>query len=68
MNPYAMLNEMQGLPNADQYDAVRIMLAAPDTIRQWSHGEVRNPETINYRSYNKGKACLIWRKESLRSF
>ncbi len=59
MNPYAMLNEMQGLPNADQYDAVRIMLAAPDTIRQWSHGEVRNAETINYRNYRPERDGLF---------
>ena len=29
------------------YDAVKVQLASPETIRKWSHGEVRNPETIN---------------------
>jgi len=32
------------------FDSMRISLASPDTIRQWSHGEVKKPETINYRT------------------
>ncbi len=32
------------------FDKIRIGLASPDTIRQWSHGEVKKPETINYRT------------------
>ena len=32
------------------FDSMRIGLASPDTIRQWSHGEVKKPETINYRT------------------
>ncbi|MFA6617382.1 MAG: DNA-directed RNA polymerase subunit beta', partial [Bacilli bacterium] len=30
--------------------AIKVGLASPDTIRSWSHGEVKKPETINYRS------------------
>ena len=58
MNPYAV-NEMFGSVNSDQYDSVRIMLASPDTIRSWSHGEIRNPETINYRTYRPEKDGLF---------
>ena len=29
------------------FDAIRIGLASPEKIRQWSHGEVKKPETIN---------------------
>ncbi|MBQ3442158.1 MAG: DNA-directed RNA polymerase subunit beta' [Selenomonadaceae bacterium] len=32
------------------FDSMRISLASPDTIRLWSHGEVKKPETINYRT------------------
>ena len=32
------------------FDSMRISLASPDTIRRWSHGEVKKPETINYRT------------------
>jgi len=32
------------------FDSMRIALASPDVIRQWSHGEVKKPETINYRT------------------
>ncbi len=33
------------------FDAIRIKLAAPQKIRDWSHGEVKKPETINYRTF-----------------
>jgi DNA-directed RNA polymerase subunit beta' len=36
--------------NPLNYVAVRIGLASPDKIRSWSHGEVKKPETINYRT------------------
>ncbi len=34
------------------YDAIKIGLASPEKIREWSRGEVRKPETINYRTLN----------------
>ena len=34
----------------NDFNAVRIALASPDQIKQWSYGEVTKPETINYRS------------------
>ena len=33
------------------FDCVSITVASPDTIRKWSKGEVKNPETINYRTF-----------------
>jgi DNA-directed RNA polymerase subunit beta' len=41
------------------FDSVRITLASPETIRSWSHGEVKNPETINYRTYKPEKGGLF---------
>ena len=41
------------------FDAVNITLASPETIRSWSHGEVKNPETINYRTYKPEKGGLF---------
>ena len=32
------------------FESMKIGLASPDTIREWSHGEVKKPETINYRT------------------
>ena len=33
------------------FSAMRISLASPEKIREWSHGEVKKPETINYRTF-----------------
>ena len=32
------------------FESIKISLASPDQIREWSHGEVKKPETINYRT------------------
>ena len=37
------------------FDSMRIGLASPDTIRLWSFGEVKKPETINYRTLKNYK-------------
>ncbi len=58
MSAYAT-KEMFKLPADAQYDAVSITLASPETIRGWSHGEVKNPETINYRSYRPERDGLF---------
>ena len=34
----------------EEFDALRIKLASPEEVRSWSHGEVKKPETINYRT------------------
>ena len=36
--------------DVNNFDSMRIGLASPDKIREWSHGEVKKPETINYRT------------------
>ncbi len=41
------------------YVAVRISLASPEKIRSWSHGEVKKPETINYRTFKPEKDGLF---------
>ena len=37
--------------NPKDFDAIRIKLASPEKIREWSYGEVKKPETINYRTF-----------------
>ncbi|MBI4213813.1 MAG: DNA-directed RNA polymerase subunit beta' [Chloroflexi bacterium] len=43
----------------NNFNAVRIRLASPDQIRSWSRGEVRKPETINYRTLNPERDGLF---------
>ena len=40
------------------FDAIRIGLASPEKIREWSRGEVKKPETINYRT------CLLYTSDA----
>ena len=44
------------------FDDLRIGLATADDIRQWSHGEVKKPETINYRTLKPEKDGLFCEK------
>jgi DNA-directed RNA polymerase subunit beta' len=44
------------------FDAIKISLASADTIRSWSHGEVKKPETINYRTLKPEKDGLFCEK------
>ncbi|MBR3384142.1 MAG: DNA-directed RNA polymerase subunit beta', partial [Atopobiaceae bacterium] len=44
------------------FDAIKISLASADQIRSWSHGEVKKPETINYRSLKPEKDGLFCEK------
>ena len=43
----------------ESFDHVAITVASPDTIRSWSFGEVKNPETINYRTFKPEKGGLF---------
>ena len=45
-----------------QFDAIQIGLASPEKIREWSHGEVKKPETINYRTLKPEKDGLFCEK------
>ena len=45
-----------------EFDAIRIGIASPDQIREWSYGEVKRPETINYRTLKPEKDGLFCEK------
>src|ERR1700739_487007 len=51
--------ELLGLEKVNQVDYIGITLAAPDAIRSWSKGEVKNPETINYRTFKPERDGLF---------
>ncbi len=44
------------------FNAIKIQLASPDKIRSWSHGEVKKPETINYRTFKPERDGLFCAK------
>jgi DNA-directed RNA polymerase subunit beta' len=48
--------------NPKDFDAIRIKLASPEKIREWSHGEVKKPETINYRTFKPERDGLFCAK------
>jgi DNA-directed RNA polymerase subunit beta' len=48
-----------GLEKTEAFDHVSIGVASPESIRSWSHGEVKNPETINYRTFKPEKGGLF---------
>jgi len=52
----------QSLPNEEEFDAITIGLASPDKIRSWSYGEVKKPETINYRTFKPERDGLFCAK------
>jgi len=51
--------EIFGMKREDLKDYASITLASPESIRSWSHGEVKNPETINYRTFKPEKGGLF---------
>src|ERR1043165_4187 len=51
--------ELLGLDKVNQVEYVAISVASPDSIRSWSKGEVKNPETINYRTFKPEKGGLF---------
>ena len=52
--------------DVNDFDQLKIGLATADSIRMWSNGEVKKPETINYRTLKPGKRRTLLR-ENLRS-
>ena len=48
--------------NPLNFNALRISLASPEKIRSWSHGEVKKPETINYRTFKPERDGLFCAK------
>lgn len=51
-----LLGQMQG---PQSFDSIRISIASPDQIRSWSFGEVKKPETINYRTFKPERDGLF---------
>ena len=47
----------------ENFHAIKIGMASPEKIRSWSFGEVKKPETINYRTF---KPCLLYTSPSPR--
>ena len=54
-----LLNLLKSQGNVDEFDALRIGLASPEMIRSWSFGEVKKPETINYRTFKPERDGLF---------
>ena len=53
------IREIFGEERGVGFDQVGITVASPDAIRSWSKGEVKNPETINYRTFKPEKGGLF---------
>ncbi|MFZ8987006.1 MAG: DNA-directed RNA polymerase subunit beta' [Steroidobacteraceae bacterium] len=49
-------------PEVENFDSIRIGLASPEMIRSWSFGEVKKPETINYRTFKPERDGLFCAK------
>ena len=58
--PETMSKETTG--QSISFDAIKIGLASPEKIREWSRGEVKKPETINYRTLKPEKDGLFCEK------
>ena len=54
-----LLNLFNQQRPALDFDAIKIALASPDLIRSWSYGEVKKPETINYRTFKPERDGLF---------
>ncbi|MBK8133439.1 MAG: DNA-directed RNA polymerase subunit beta' [Gammaproteobacteria bacterium] len=57
-----LLNLLKTQDHIGDFDGIRIGLASPDMIRSWSFGEVRKPETINYRTFKPERDGLFCAK------
>ena len=54
-----LFNPLQSNGMEQEFDAIKIGIASPDTIRSWSYGEVKKPETINYRTFKPERDGLF---------
>ncbi|HMR03700.1 MAG TPA: DNA-directed RNA polymerase subunit beta', partial [Candidatus Competibacter phosphatis] len=57
-----LLNPFKTFDEIEDFDAIRIGLASPEMIRAWSCGEVKKPETINYRTFKPERDGLFCAK------
>lgn len=51
---------------SESFDEIKISIASPEQIRSWSYGEVKKPETINYRTFKPERDGLFSRAFSAR--
>ena len=58
----ALLDLFRQVTQEEEFDAIKIALASPEKIRSWSFGEVRKPETINYRTFKPERDGLFCAK------
>ena len=54
-----LLNLLKSQSDVEEFDALRIGLSSPEMIRSWSFGEVKKPETINYRTFKPERDGLF---------
>jgi len=57
-----LLNLLKSQGKTKEFDSIRIGLASPELIRSWSFGEVKKPETINYRTFKPERDGLFCAK------
>jgi DNA-directed RNA polymerase subunit beta' len=57
-----LLGLLKSQSQSDEFDSIRIGLASPEMIRAWSFGEVKKPETINYRTFKPERDGLFCAK------
>ncbi|EPJ47103.1 MAG: DNA-directed RNA polymerase beta* chain [Osedax symbiont Rs1] len=57
-----LLNLLKSQGQSDEFDSIKISLASPELIRSWSFGEVKKPETINYRTFKPEREGLFCAK------
>jgi DNA-directed RNA polymerase subunit beta' len=57
-----LLNLLKSQGQNDEFDSIKITLASPEMIRSWSFGEVKKPETINYRTFKPERDGLFCAK------
>jgi DNA-directed RNA polymerase subunit beta' len=58
----ALLDLFKQVTQEEEFDAIKIGIASPDKIRSWSYGEVKKPETINYRTFKPERDGLFCAK------
>ncbi|GIK26566.1 MAG: DNA-directed RNA polymerase subunit beta' [Rhodocyclaceae bacterium] len=58
----ALLDLFKQVTQEEEFDAITIGLASPEKIRSWSYGEVKKPETINYRTFKPERDGLFCAK------
>ena len=57
-----LTNPFTQLDNSQTFDKIGISIASPEAIRSWSFGEIKKPETINYRTFKPERDGLFCAK------